>query len=616
MKAQSRHAYSLRSPIRAAAPALAALLLAACASGGQPEVGQAMSFSDQRSSEHRGADDLLSGGLGLAGLRAPVAPAFADPERPSVAELRRRALWTSWRGIADLRPGGLGEGYGSLEPVPGREFHALARVPGANHPHRVMLQLPDAFDADRPCVVVTASSGSRGIYGSISVAGAWGLPRGCAVAYTDKGAGSDYFDLDAGLGIDAAGNAGAAGPDAVFTPDAADGATGVAFAHGHSQDNPEADWGRHVRQAADFALEQLNQALPASAPFNHGNTRIIAVGISNGGGAVLRAAELEGDWLDAVVAGEPSVYSGGAGSRSLYDYTTEAALLMPCALAGREDLPVSPLTPAADPLKAARCASLAEAGLVEGADMAAQADSAWQRLLDAGWSEQALRAGALSVDFDLWRSVAITYASAYGRYRAGEHPCGVGFSAQNADFSPRPATAAERAAWWSDAGGIPPGSGVGIIDPKLAAPDLAWAGLQCLRALAVEQGGDARRVQAGVQATRAALPREGLPVVLVHGVDDGLIPIAFTSDPYAAWAREAGREVSLWRVNQAQHFDGFLVLPDYASRYVPLIPYVHAALDRVVAHLDGEGPLPADAVITPLSRDGNAAPTPAQLAIP
>src|SRR5690606_1316613 len=236
---------------------------------------------------------------------------------------------------------------------------------------------------------------------------------------------------------------------------------------------------------------------------------------SNGGGAVLRAAELEGDWLDAVVAGEPSVYSPGEGSRSLYDYVTEAALLMPCALAGREGLPMSPLSPASAPLRAARCASLAEAGLVEGADTMAQADSAWQRLRDGGWTEEALRAGALSVDFDLWRAVAVTYASAYGRYRAGEHPCGFTFAAQNADYSPRPATAAERAAWWSDASGIPPGNGVGIIDPHLAPPDLAWAGLQCLRALAVGEGEDAQRVRAGVEATRAGLPREGLPVVLV-----------------------------------------------------------------------------------------------------
>src|SRR5690606_6659214 len=175
--------------------------LAGCAGGPRTKTAEATVFSAQRSSEHRGQDDLLTAGLGLDGLRAMVPPAFADAGNPTAAELRRRALWSNWRGIADLTPGGgYGELYGSVAGVPGREFHAYATVPGAIHPHRVMLQLPDAFDARRRCVVVTASSGSRGIYGSIAVAGAWGLPRGCAVAYTDKGAGSDYFDLDSHTG--------------------------------------------------------------------------------------------------------------------------------------------------------------------------------------------------------------------------------------------------------------------------------------------------------------------------------------------------------------------------------------------------------------------------------
>ena len=34
------------------------------------------------------------------------------------------------------------------------------------------------------------SSGSRGVYGAIST-GEWGLKKGCAVAYTDKGAGTE-----------------------------------------------------------------------------------------------------------------------------------------------------------------------------------------------------------------------------------------------------------------------------------------------------------------------------------------------------------------------------------------------------------------------------------------
>src|SRR5690606_41887420 len=65
----------------------------------------------------------------------PLSPAFADAEAPTPAELRRRALWGNWRGIADLAPGGgYGDVYGSLAEVPGREFHAYATVPGAKHP--------------------------------------------------------------------------------------------------------------------------------------------------------------------------------------------------------------------------------------------------------------------------------------------------------------------------------------------------------------------------------------------------------------------------------------------------------------------------------------------------
>ena len=576
-------------------------------------------FEPVRITEHRDGDDLLTAGLGLDGLRAMAPPAFADPAAPTPAELRRRALWSNWRGIADMSPGGgYGELFGSVAAVPGREFSAYATVPGATHPHRVLLQLPDDFDVGRRCVVVAASSGSRGVYGAIAVAGAWGLPKGCAVAYTDKGAGSDYFDLDARHGVRADGSIGALtqADDLAFVPDAPVNASGVGFKHAHSGDNPEADWGRHVKQAAEFALAKLDEALPAAAPFTFDNTRVIAVGISNGGGAVLRAAELEGGWLDAVVAGEPNVHVEGHGSRTLYDYTTEAALLMPCALLHLEGLPQPPLAAQVTPLWTQRCASLAAAGLVEGADTAAQAKSAHERMLAAGWTDAALRAGALSAGFDLWRAVAATYASAYGRYGVADHPCGYAFSAQGKDLAPRAATAEERAAWWSDASGIPPGAGVGLVDARVAAPDFTLPGLQCLRALWTGSGEAASRVQAGIAATRAAAPREGLPVVVVHGTDDGLVPMAFSSAPYVAHARAAGRDVRYWRVRNAQHFDGFLMLPDYAARYVPLLPYVYEALDRVSAHLDSGAPLPADAVVETVPRGAGRPLTAASLAMP
>ena len=42
----------------------------------------------------------------------------------------------------------------------------------------------------------------------------------------------------------------------------------------------------------------------------------------------------------------------------------------------------------------------------------------------------------------------------------------------------------------------------------------------------------------------------------------------------------------------------------WAAAYLPLLPYVYEALDRVEAHLDGTGTLPADAVIATQPRAG------------
>jgi len=277
-------------------------------------------FEQWRETVHRGSDELLTAGLGIDALRSATAPAFANPAQPTAEEVRRRAIWSSWRGIADLTPGGgFGDVYGSLQAVPGREFSAYARVPGARHPHRVLVQVPDSFDAAQRCLVVAASSGSRGIHGAIAVAGSWGLAHGCAVAYTDKGAGSDYYDLDAKAGFQADGTPASQGALA-FIPAGATAAQGIAFKHAHSGDNPEADWGRHLLQALQFGLQALDRAYPQSAPFTAANTRTLGVGVSNGGGAVLRAAEIEGDWFDAMVAGEPNV--SVAGAPALYDFVT------------------------------------------------------------------------------------------------------------------------------------------------------------------------------------------------------------------------------------------------------------------------------------------------------
>lgn len=600
-------------------PLSAAIALAGCAALPAHQREPDFLVSDIAQHRYAGDDDLLTAGLGAAGLKSAIAPPFVDAEHPTPAELRRRAIWSNWRGIADLAPGGgYGELYGYLQPVPGREYHALAMLPNAHQPHRVMLQLADNFDARKRCIVVTASSGSRGIYGAISLAGSWGLSHGCAVAYTDKGAGTGFVDTATGLGSKLDGSRAGIGEASEFNAPGNGGAdtaprnTGVPIApiaikHAHSGDNPEADWGRHVQQAAQFALQVLDSALPDAAPFTFANTRVIAVGVSNGGGAVLRAAELPGDWLAGVVAVSPNVYPG-EGGRALFDYATEAAMYLPCALNAEtfNSVPMARPAGARSAAGLARCASLRGAGLLSAASAEPQAQEALEFLRAKGWTDAAMAAGALSTSFDLWRAVAVTYASAYARTSASDMPCGYSMLAMDAKGMPRAPSAAERAAWWSDSTGIPPGAGVGIHDALASGPDPSWPGLACLRALWQDDDPLARRVQSGIAATRAALPRAGLPVLVMHGADDGLVVEAFTGGAYARWTKSAGRDVHYWRIDNAQHFDAFLGLPALAISYVPMLPYAYHGLDAMWAHLFDGRPLPGDARIATVKRQQQA----------
>jgi len=547
---------------------------------------------------HRDGDDLLTAGLGETGLRSITPPAFADAGNPTREERRRRAIWVNWKGIADLAPGGgFGEFYGSLAPVTGREYQALKRLPNAKQPHRVMLQLPDDFDTAKRCVVVSASSGSRGIYGAIALSGGWGLPRGCAVAYTDKGAGTDYFDIASDTGVALDGSRHARGDGALaFEPAKSEGeSTDIAIQHAHSGDNPEADWGRHVKSAAEFALEALQLALPDQGPFTFDNTRVIAVGVSNGGGSVLRAAELDGAWLDGVVSVSPNIWAG-EGGRPLYDYATEAALFMSCALLVEDFAALWPN--GAPPAMKARCQSLVDAGLLEG-DASKAPAQALAHMRERGWTDDAIRTGAMDVQFDLWRAVAVTYASSYARTGHADMPCGYRFSALDKDGKPIAADEATRATWWSDGSGIPPGSGVQIVDSMADAssPDPHFAGLKCLRGLWEDRSAQSGMVRRSVDATRASLPREGLPIFVVHGAVDGLIPESFTGGPYVGWAHRQGRDVRYWRVDHAQHFDAFLGFPVFGAQYVPLMPYAYRALDAMWAHVADGAPLPDSADI-------------------
>ena len=333
-------------------------------------------LGDVRTTVYDGVtDDLLTAGLGKTGLGG-AAPVVTDPT--SAAQLRRLAIHTNYRAILDILPTG---GYGTLYGpnvtsngtitsneglIAGTEYIAYADDGSGRSNVTLMVQVPATFNSSKPCIVTGTSSGSRGVYGAIGSSGEWGLKRGCAVAYADKGSGNgvhylqdNTINLIDGVRADAT----AAGSASNFTANItaaqrqqfnSNTPNRLAVKHAHSQLNPEKDWGRDTLRAIEFAFFVLNEQFGKPLPngkklrtIRSGDTVVIASSVSNGGGAALQAAEQDDDKLiDGVAVTEPVIQINPsqdpvirrgalpaytAGSRPLADYFTFANLYQPCA---------------------------------------------------------------------------------------------------------------------------------------------------------------------------------------------------------------------------------------------------------------------------------------------
>lgn len=607
--------------------------------------------------EHRyydgGADDLLTAGLGMDGLRRP-APAFADPLAPTRAELRRNRIHYNYNGIVNITAGsGYGEHYGpgpGGEKVAGHEYLSVSRYPDGSIAATLMVQVPDSFDPRRPCIVTAPSSGSRGVYGAIGTAGAWGLGQGCAVAYTDKGTGTGFYFSDTQTGFDMDGVA-VHGDKALFSSgqpsgDSAPARHRIAVKHSHSGHNVEKDWGRFVLQSVQMAFYLLNQHHRDNGAITRDNTLVIASSISNGGNSSIKATEQDsGSWIDAVVVSEPNLALPPDPSLQIYDQhgrlplqrplldiATHFAIYQGCAslLPAFETAPMAAaLTPALRLAYGNRCRALQRRGLLSGGEQTEVEQLALQaqeKLLAYGVLEETLPLGLVSNALQLWESVAVTYTSAYGRYRAGAPVCDISFASVDATGKVTATAPAVRAGLASFSSGIPPFAAIQLIHDKAGDRALAStlpfagggdAGLEAL--LCLRRKLDTEAVQAGLAEINFSADLQGRPAIIVHGRSDHLIHVNHSSRPYLASNRRREGDNSrlhYYEVERGQHFDALLRLPEFASRYVPLNYYFEQAMDLMWAHLTEGRPLPPSQVVPARPAAGGTPPLPAISATP
>ena len=635
------------------------LALAACGSNHAPEeLNQMPGYlgSITRADYDGKTNDLLTAGLGRTGL-AGAAPAYANTEQPTPLELRRNAIYANYRAVLDIAAN---SGYGTLYGpnvdasgnvgtgeglVAGSEYIAYADDGTGKKNVTLMVQVPASFDPEHACIVTGTSSGSRGIYGAIGSSGEWGLKKGCAVAYADKGSGTGlYVFEDDSVNVQNGVRAGrvTAGKSALFAPDLNDAdrlawaaayPNRIAFKHAHSQQNPEKDWGKVTLQAVEMAYYVLNERYGVLA--RDGSSRIvrltpkntitIASSISNGAGSALLAAEQDTQGLiSGVAASEPqvqpaassaySVRQGGVvvntPGRALFDYATYAALYQPCiaSVAGN----------------AGRCTALVSKGLLNGADLAAQQADAKQRLRAYGWLPdsdplQAAHAGTNIL-------VAVTYAYAYGKFSVTDKVCGFTFAQTDGSGNPIAFTSAQKAASFAAQNGIlgsvvyenSVGGAKGYtagVSPSTSLADQSLDGFLCLRSLATGRdavsgvnlegtlAGQSVRVRAGMAEVAASGKLHGKPAIIVHGRSDTLIPVNHASRAYIglnAAVEGSSSKLRYIEVTHANHFDSFSsALP---TLIVPLHVYLNRALDAMYAHLSAKQALPPSQVVRTVTR--------------
>ena len=289
---------------------------------------------------------------------------------------------------------------------------------------------------------------------------------------------------------------------------------------------------------------------------------------------------------------------------------------------------------------AARCADLRTLGLLTAATLAGQATEA-QAIINAYGilPEQNLVQPGYSFA-NVAQSISVTYANTYGRFSVLDNLCSYSMAANGgvAGGPPMPLAATNEAQIFGTSNGIPPTSGVALINnaapggPKEERGSTANQNLDgalCLRSLATakdavtgaplagEDRAKAQRIAEGVERVIATGRLRRVPAVFVTGRNDGILPPNFTSRAYFGLNNVVDGSLSglcYYEVTNAHHLDTFNAFPGYSDKYIPLHRYFIQAMDLMYAHLRLGAALPPSQVVHTFPRGPGAPPiTPANV---
>ncbi|MFC7047679.1 3-hydroxybutyrate oligomer hydrolase family protein [Emcibacter nanhaiensis] len=582
-------------------------------------------------------NDLLTAGLGTAGLQGPE-PQLADPLNPTVEEIRRLTIYFNFRALVDVTDaGGYGRLYGPKGEgkVAGHEYLVMGTIDGLKQPVTYMIQVPDNFDKNDPCLVTAPSSGGRSVFGAVGTVGSWALPKGCAVAYTDKATGIGMQFLGEGLVYDMHGRLVKKSDAPVpFQLDetealkayAAENPLHIALKHAHSRDNSMKDWGRIVLESIRvgfYILNKYHQPEQGGKVYDKDTVTVIASSISNGGYSSLKAAEQDGDGLiDAIVVSEPNVspdmasvgpvsVAWGANELALngaqfLEYSSKVNVLLACAMLSEpRDLPLRAYIPLGDAGLANRCQTLAEKGLVKGDTAEDRSRDARAQLRAYGVLEDSSLMDGFSVFSEIWPAVVGDYAMAFGRYGVEDQLCGVAIGATSKTGQLEDYPAERKQVNFAKSTGMIPSNDINWVKKS----DAGWQRAQftpnpenglfdhdatsalCFDGLVQQDPA----VATGMEEVRNSADLGGRPAIIVHGRRDSLIHVNFASRSYYALNKAKKGDASdlhYYEVRNGQHFDALSMLPAFAAKLAPMHYYFEQSLDLMWDHLKKGAPLP------------------------
>jgi hydroxybutyrate-dimer hydrolase len=342
-----------------------------------------------------------------------------------------------------------------------------------------------------------------------------------------------------------------------------------------------------VLRSIRFAFDVLNDKFgQRGVRITKRNTIVIALSVSNGGGASVMAVEHDSDGLiEGLAVGEPnvnpkfrpdfSIVQGGgpaffAHSRPLIDYITLVNVFQSCADLAPANAGAGLNLPVAQ--SPARCADLKANGLLTATTLPDQATEAQKIINDFGiLPEQNLVQPGYSFA-NVAQSISVTYANAYGRFSVLDNLCSFSLAANGGvpGGPPVPIAAAEEAKIFGTSNGIPPTSTIALINdaapggPKEergSTPNQNLDGALCLRSLATgkdavtgaplagAQAAQAKRIADGVGEVLASGKLRRVPAVFVTGRNDGILPPNFLARLFRAQQprRRLGKLAALLR---------------------------------------------------------------------